>query len=35
MVYYGGGDRHVCIAQTPLKDLLDWLVKYGAQKAES
>ena len=28
-VYYGGGDRHVCIAQTPLKQLLDWMVKYG------
>lgn len=29
MVYYGGGDRHVCIAQTPLRQLLDWLVAYG------
>jgi predicted GH43/DUF377 family glycosyl hydrolase len=29
MVYYGGGDRHVCIAQTPLQGLLDWLQKYG------
>ncbi|MDE1966668.1 MAG: hypothetical protein KGI45_01170 [Patescibacteria group bacterium] len=29
MVYYGGGDRHVCIAETPLDKLLDWLVKYG------
>ncbi|MDE2040902.1 MAG: hypothetical protein KGI59_00745 [Patescibacteria group bacterium] len=29
MVYYGGGDRHVCIAQTPLKQLLDWLVEHG------
>ena len=29
MVYYGGGDRHVCIAQTPLRELLEWLVKYG------
>ena len=29
MVYYGGGDRHVCIAQTPLKTLLDWLVAHG------
>ncbi|MFA6294991.1 MAG: hypothetical protein WC666_01020 [Candidatus Paceibacterota bacterium] len=28
-VYYGGGDKHVCIAETPLKQLLDWLVKYG------
>ncbi len=31
MVYYGGGDRHVCIAETPLHELLDWLVKYGKQ----
>lgn len=29
MVYYGGGDKHVCVAQTPLKQLLDWLVEYG------
>jgi predicted GH43/DUF377 family glycosyl hydrolase len=29
MVYYGGGDKHVCIAETPLKGLLDWLVAYG------
>lgn len=29
MVYYGGGDRHVCIAQTPLKQLLDYLVEHG------
>ena len=29
MVYYGGGDKHVCIAQTPLRQLLDWLVAYG------
>jgi len=29
IVYYGGGDRHVCIAETPLSTLLDWLVKYG------
>lgn len=32
MVYYGGGDRHVCIAETPLKQLLDWLVRYGKVK---
>ncbi|MEA2715030.1 MAG: beta,2-mannobiose phosphorylase / 1,2-beta-oligomannan phosphorylase [Candidatus Parcubacteria bacterium] len=31
IVYYGGGDRHVCIAQTPLEPLLDWLVKNGRQ----
>lgn len=29
MVYYGGGDKHGCVAQTPLAPLLDWLVKYG------
>ncbi len=28
-VYYGGGDKHVCVAQTPLNQLLDWLVHYG------
>jgi predicted GH43/DUF377 family glycosyl hydrolase len=29
MIYYGGGDTHVCIAQTPLKKLLEWLTTYG------
>jgi len=29
MVYYGGGDKHVCIAETPLKQLLEWMVQYG------
>lgn len=29
MVYYGGGDKHVCVAETPLRSLLDWLVTYG------
>lgn len=29
MVYYGGGDKHVCVAETSLKPLLDWLVEYG------
>jgi beta-1,2-mannobiose phosphorylase / 1,2-beta-oligomannan phosphorylase len=29
IVYYGGGDKHVCLAQTPLKQLLDWLTAYG------
>ncbi|MFA6315009.1 MAG: hypothetical protein WC648_01385 [Candidatus Paceibacterota bacterium] len=29
MVYYGGGDKHVCIAETPLNGLLNWLVTYG------
>lgn len=29
LVYYGGGDKHTCVAETPLRSLLDWLVKYG------
>ncbi|MDE1975045.1 MAG: hypothetical protein KGI49_00845 [Patescibacteria group bacterium] len=29
MVYYGGGDKHVCIAETPIRPLLDWLTAYG------
>lgn len=29
VVYYGGGDKHVCIAQTPMKTLLEWLARYG------
>lgn len=28
-VYYGGGDKHVCFAMTPLNNLLEWLVRYG------
>lgn len=28
-VYYGGGDKHVCVAQTPLKPLLNWLMEKG------
>lgn len=26
LVYYGGGDMHTCVAQAPLKDVLNWLV---------
>jgi len=26
LVYYGGGDRHTCVAQAPLTDVLKWLV---------
>lgn len=26
LVYYGGGDKHVCVAETRLDTLLDWLV---------
>ncbi len=29
VVYYGGGDKYVCVAKTPLKPLLAWLVNYG------
>lgn len=29
MVYYGGGDKHICIAQTPLESLLGWLEEHG------
>jgi predicted GH43/DUF377 family glycosyl hydrolase len=30
-VYYGGGDKHVCIAETPIKELLNYLVTHGKQ----
>ncbi len=29
LLYYGGGDKHVCVAETPLDKLLDWLVEHG------
>jgi beta-1,2-mannobiose phosphorylase / 1,2-beta-oligomannan phosphorylase len=29
LIYYGGGDKHVCVAEIPLNDLLAWLVEYG------
>lgn len=29
VVYYGAGDKYVCVAKTPIKQLLDWLVAYG------
>lgn len=29
LVYYGGGDRHSCVAETPLSPLLEWLSAYG------
>lgn len=32
-VYYGGGDKHVCVAKTPLDDLLNWMKKYGGIKS--
>jgi predicted GH43/DUF377 family glycosyl hydrolase len=28
-IYYGGGDKHVCVAEIGLKILLDWLSEYG------
>ena len=29
LVYYGGGDRHVCVAEIPLNALLGWLQESG------
>jgi len=29
LVYYGGGDKHTCVAETSLEDLLNWLKTYG------
>lgn len=28
-IYYGGGDKHVCVAETSLNALLDWLERFG------
>jgi predicted GH43/DUF377 family glycosyl hydrolase len=28
-IYYGGGDKHVCVAHTNLDELLKWLLKFG------
>jgi predicted GH43/DUF377 family glycosyl hydrolase len=28
-IYYGGGDKHVCVAQASLPELLRWLIYYG------
>lgn len=28
-VYYGGGDKHICVAHTPINKMLEWLLKYG------
>ncbi len=28
-VYYGGGDKHICVAHTSLHDLLEWLLRFG------
>jgi predicted GH43/DUF377 family glycosyl hydrolase len=27
IVYYGGGDKYVCIAEANVSDLLDWIIK--------
>lgn len=32
LVYYGGGDKHVCVAETNLEDLLNWLMSHGINK---
>ncbi|MCX6715845.1 MAG: hypothetical protein NT077_02370 [Candidatus Taylorbacteria bacterium] len=29
LVYYGGGDKTTCVAETPLDPLLTWLTTYG------
>lgn len=29
LVYYGGGDKHTCVAETPLESMLAWLKAYG------
>ncbi len=29
IIYYGGGDKHVCVAQTNLESLLGWLMQHG------
>ena len=29
LVYYGGGDKHVCIAHISFKQLMDSLLKHG------
>jgi predicted GH43/DUF377 family glycosyl hydrolase len=29
VIYYGGGDKHVCVAQTELQPLLGWLMEHG------
>ncbi|MDB5238697.1 MAG: hypothetical protein JWO00_32 [Candidatus Parcubacteria bacterium] len=29
IVYYGGGDKHTCVAETQMGSLLAWLTEYG------
>lgn len=28
-IYYGGGDKHVCVAHTPMDTFLKWLTEHG------
>jgi predicted GH43/DUF377 family glycosyl hydrolase len=28
-IYYGGGDKHVCVAEVGLDELINWLTEYG------
>lgn len=30
IVFYGGGDKHTCVAHTPLKEFLAWLTNHGS-----
>ncbi len=32
IVYYGGGDKHVCIASTKMSDLMRWIEQYPVEK---
>lgn len=34
MIFYGGGDKHVCMAHASLHALLTWLQKYGEVEPE-
>ncbi len=31
LVYYGGGDKHICVAETNLENLLSWLQNHGVE----
>lgn len=31
-IYYGGGDKYLCVAHASLSELLDWLTRYGTTK---
>ena len=32
LIYYGGGDRHVCVARTNVEDLLQWILQAQTKK---